>query len=181
MTSLLTAFDWTPHGSKDYRAAIGDLADTATATAPTTPTTLGLSNNAGVAAAGGEKPQNGGGGGGPGGRSLSKSLRLFDKFGSPARVLPAGVLAGTAAGGNGDPNVPQRRATHAGVVESGESSLRLNMLHFRPQEFMDPDTAAQVSDGKFAVLASGEASRRVSSAYENKPKWCADQKQMFQQ
>ena len=152
MKSLLTAFEWTPDGSEEYRrAAIGDPPDTATATAtaPATPTTPGASKSAGAAPAGGRKPQSDNGGGGePGGRSLSKSLRLFDKFGSPGRVLPEGVFGGTGGLGNGDPRTPQRRATHAGVVESGEPSLHLNMLHFKPQEFMDPDTAAQVSTRK---------------------------------
>lgn len=149
MKSLLTVFEWTPNGSEDYRrAAIGDLPDAATATAPTTapttPATPGPSTNAGVAAAGGEKPQSGNGGG-PGGRSLSKSSRLFNKFGSSAKVFPEGVFGGTVGGGDGNPNAPQRRATHAGVVDTGTSGLRLNMLHFTSQEFMDPDTAAQVS------------------------------------
>lgn len=146
MKSLLTAFEWTPDGSEEYRrAAIGIPPDTATATAPTTPTTPSASKNAGVAPAGEGKPQSGNGGGGRlGGRSVSKSLRLFDKFGSPGRVLPEG---GTGGGSNGGPNAPQRRATHAGVIQSGESGLNPNMLHFKPQEFMDPDTAAQVSNG----------------------------------
>lgn len=145
MKSLLTAFEWTPDGSEDYRrAAIGDPPDTATATAPTTSATPGSSKKAGIAAAGGEKSQRGNGDG-LGGRRLSKSRGLFDKFGSPGRVLP--ISGGTAGSSDGDPNAPQRRATHAGVVESGESGLRPNMLHFSPQEFMDPDTAAQVSYG----------------------------------
>lgn len=149
MTSLLTAFEWTPDGSEDYRrAAIGDPSDiaTATATAPTTPTTPGSTKNTGKVAAGVATPQNGNGGGGRlGGRSLSKSLRLFDKFSSSGRILPEGFFGGTGGGNNGEPNAPQRRATHAGVVESGESGLRPNLRHFRPQEFMDPDTAAQVN------------------------------------
>lgn len=142
MKSLLTAFEWTPDGSEEYRrAAIGD--PPGTATAPTTPITRASSKNAGTAAAGGGKPQVDG----LGARSSSKSRRLFDKFGSPGRVSPLGVLGATAGGGTGDPSAPRRRATHAGVVESGEPGLRLNLLHFRPQEFMDPDTAAQVSYG----------------------------------
>lgn len=141
MRSLLTAFEWTPDVSKDYRrAAVGDPSDTATATAPTTPTPPASSKNAGIPAAGGAKPQSAG----LGSRSLSKKLRLFDKFGSPGRVLPDEGIFGR---GSGDPNAPQRRATHAGIIESGPSDLRPNMLHFRPQEFMDPDTAAQVSYG----------------------------------
>lgn len=143
MKGLLTAFEWTPDGSEDYRRAFsGNPPDTVTA--PTTPKTPASWKNAGTAASGEEKPQIDG----LGGRSLSKSRRLFDKFGSPGRVLPEGVFfAATAGGGTGDPKAPRRRATHAGVIESEDSGLRLNMLHFRPQEFMDPDTAAQVSYG----------------------------------
>lgn len=77
-------------------------------------------------------------------KSLSKSL--LARFGSPGKVLPVGSLGTTLGWGgvDGGIRVPQRRATHSGVVESAEAGLKISVVHVRPEDFMDPDTAAQV-------------------------------------
>lgn len=136
----LTGFEWTPDRSADYRRALGEGHETASTPNPTNGTeqTTGdkrqdpaFDNDEGGDAADG----------GPNGKRLSKSLRnvIFDKFGASARVSPEGALGSTARGAGGE-----RRSTHAGLVGGGHPGLKLNMVHFSAQEFMDPDTAAQV-------------------------------------
>ena len=138
VASFLTAFDWTPDGSEAYRrAAFGDpSADTTVAAAAAAAAPSAKGAVIGSQAGAGAKQERGTGRGGSNGGSFSKSLRksVFNKFGSTGKVSPEG---GVASG------LPQRRATHAGVVGSGDPGLRLNLVHFSPQEFMDPDTAAQ--------------------------------------
>lgn len=79
--------------------------------------------------------------------SAAKLLSAIStKFGT-GKVVPLGVVGRTGGAGSGGGPHLHRRATHAGVVDSGETPLGLNVLHYSPQEFMDPDTAAaQVRD-----------------------------------
>lgn len=61
------------------------------------------------------------------------------------KILPteanSGGGVGAAARGSA---FPGRRGTHAGVVESGEKTVRPAHLHLSPRAFMDPDSAAEV-------------------------------------
>lgn len=133
----LTSFEWTSDESTDYRRAVGDSMKTDRTPSPTKNAveTVGALDGNG---------KGGTAGGGPDGRRLSKSLRnaLFDKFGRSARVSPQGALGTTTGTGGG------RRSTHVGLIDVGDPTLRPNMVHYRPQEFMDPDTAAQVLCGR---------------------------------
>lgn len=155
LASFLTNFEWTTHGSEAFRRAATGNSSGVTPASSTSPAKQNASSGVSKSGVGGL----GGAGGQRGGtdadssvsdrNGLSKSLRksLFDKFGSPAKVVPEGALrwtAGKSSGPGGGDGVPQRRATHDGVVESGELGLRVHMMHFRPEQFMDPDTAAQV-------------------------------------
>lgn len=138
----LTGFEWTPDGSADYRRALGEGKKTASTSDPT----KGAGRTAGgkrQTPAFDHDETGDAAGGGLNGKRLSKSLRnaIFDKFGASAKVSPEGAGLGSTAGGVGGGG---RRSTHAGLVGGGDPGLKLNMVHFNRQEFMDPDTAAQV-------------------------------------
>lgn len=180
MASSLTDFERTAHGSEAYRRAATSRSSGATLAAGTSPAARHAVPNSEVTGLGGA----GGGGRGEatktsggvsGGEGLSKSGRksLFDKFGSPGKVLPEGVpgwTGGKGSGEGGGSGVQQRRATHDGVAESGDLGLRVEMMHFRPEEFMDPDTAAQVCTLRLTqpticmFLDMGEATHAVQCA-----------------
>lgn len=93
---------------------------------------------------------------GPPRKSSAAKLRIAisTKFGT-GRVVPSGVRGRKGNAGTGGHPQLQRRATHAGVVDSGETPLGLNVLHFSPQEFMDPDTAAAQVHGVGVETARG--------------------------
>lgn len=137
MASIMN-FDWTAHASTAYRAAANPDKPVPGRVSPNA-SLLAASGTKGTASGGldgGKKDQNGANG--PP-RKLSSPMKLRSaisaKFGT-GRVVP---LDAAETGGRSQ---MQRRMTHAGVVESGEKPLGMNVLHFTPQEFMDPDTAA---------------------------------------
>lgn len=160
LVRFLTGFDWTPHGSEAYRRAATDTSE---------------ATNAAAAASRGQA--RGGGDGSHGATTGAGAVSpldsgkpskvpprgsMFDRFGFPGKVFPDGGGLGGTTGGGRMGSVLQRRATHGGVVDSGEPGLRVdvNMMHFRSQ-FMDPDTAAQVTTfvvglwtARFAVCSS---------------------------
>lgn len=141
----LTGFDWTPDGSEAFRRAATDTSQATTAAAAAACPGQGRGGGDGshgaTTGAGAVSPLDSG--------KPSKAPprgSMFDRFGFPGKVFPDGGGLGGTAGGGGGGSVLQRRATHGGVVDSGEPGLRVdvNMMHFRSQ-FMDPDTAAQVT------------------------------------
>ncbi|CAM9685458.1 unnamed protein product, partial [Ectocarpus sp. 13 AM-2016] len=139
----LTGFDWTPHGSEAYRRAATDTSQATTAAAaaacPGQGRRGGDGSHGATTGASAVSPFDS--------RKPSKAPprgSMFDRLGFPGKVFPDGGGLGGTTGGGGGGSVLQRRATHGGVVDSGEPGLRVdvNMMHFRSQ-FMDPDTAAQ--------------------------------------
>ncbi|CAM9857880.1 unnamed protein product, partial [Ectocarpus fasciculatus] len=144
LVRFLTGFDWTPHGSKAYQRAATDTSEATTAAAAAAASRgqgrgVGDGSHGATAGAGAVSPLDSGK---P--SKVPPRGSMFDRFGFSGKVFPdGGGLWGTTGGGGGG-SVLQRRATHGGVVDSGEPGLRVdvNMMHFRSQ-FMDPDTAAQ--------------------------------------
>lgn len=137
--ACITDFEWTSNGSAAYRRALHPEKRTEMAGEHPKKEPDKIRSHADLS--GGEE------GTGKRKMSFSESLRhaLSSKFGA-SRILPEGTIGRNSGGderAHGDPE-RQRRSTHAGVIDSGETRLAHNLLHFRPQAFMDPDTAAQV-------------------------------------
>lgn len=147
-------FEWTSSNSEAYRRARfpGETATPPSAAAKNTSADF-PGDTSGAMLAKGNVPRCGNsvattdakhGAGGVIISSSSKGPRTSRFFGSN-KIMPGGAegLGDKGKLGSGAPNT-QRRETHAGVIESGERRLSLNLVRFSPQAYMDPDTAAQV-------------------------------------
>lgn len=144
----IVSFEWTSNTSAAYRvAAVPDKPVPGRGDSDVLLPPASDSKNTGKASLDGSRKANQqgvqhGANGPPRKSSAHKLLSAISTNFGTGRVVPLGVPGRTGRAGTGGGPQLQRRATHAGVVDSGETPLGLNVLHYSPQEFMDPDTAA---------------------------------------
>lgn len=144
----LTDFDWTRQGSAAYHRAAGSDTSAKTGVPGNSPPKRRAFFTDGSGLEGdGKNWDEEGGGHGPSEQTKANSLSklrgaLPGRLGSSI-IFPENNLEHTWNIKAVGPKIV-RRKTHAGLVDSGEQRLDSTMMHFRPQDFMDLDTAAQV-------------------------------------